>query len=88
MWLLFLAENKMFIEIYVDGVLVYEDIVDFEDVDFDDEDGVEYDEDGVAWWFDEEDEIWYFYDEQFDDWFEWDEEVGEIEYYEFEEVTK
>jgi len=48
---------------------------------YDDEEGVEYDEDGVAWWFDEEEEIWYFYDEDADDWFEWD----ESEYYEFEE---
>ena len=68
----------MFIEIYVDGELVYEDDFDIED------EGVEYDEDGVAWWFDEEEEIWYFYDEYFDDWFEWDEEV-EVEYYDFDE---
>lgn len=64
--------NRMAIELYVDGELVFED-----------NDGIEYDEDGVAWWFDEEEEIWYFYDEYFDDWFEWDEEV-EVEYYDFE----
>jgi hypothetical protein len=65
--------------------------VDYEDEDFEDEDdGIEYDEDGVAWWFDEDEEIWYFYDEDEDDWFEWDEEAEEedAEYYVFEEVTK
>jgi hypothetical protein len=47
----------------------------------DDEEDIEYDEDGVAWWFDNEAEVWYFFDEDADDWFEWD----ESEYYEFEE---
>jgi hypothetical protein len=30
----------------------------------------EYDEEGVAYWFDEENEVWYFYDEESDDWYE------------------
>jgi hypothetical protein len=38
----------------------------------------EYDEEGVAYWFDEENEVWYFYDEEFDDWYEC-EEVEETE---------
>jgi hypothetical protein len=53
----------MLIELYVDGELVYEEDLD-----------IEYDEDGVAWWFDAEDEVWYFYDEDEDEWFEYDEE--------------
>jgi hypothetical protein len=69
--------NQMFIEIYVDGELVYEDDFDIED------EGVEYDEDGVAWYFDEEDEIWYFYDEIEEDWYEWDEDFDD--YYDFDE---
>ena len=54
--------------------------------DYETEDGVEYDEDGVAWWFDEDAEVWYFFDEDEDDWFEWDgdEEDEEVEYYNFE----
>ena len=55
----------------------YEEYEEFED----DEDDIEYDEDGVAWWFDAEEEIWYFFDEDEDDWFEWD----ETEYYDFED---
>ena len=49
----------MLIELYVDGELVYE------------EDGIEYDEDGVAWWFDEDEEIWYFFDTVEAEWIEW-----------------
>lgn len=45
--------------------------------DFDDE-VYEYDEDGVAYWFDEENEVWYWYDEESDDWYEC-EEVEEDE---------
>lgn len=67
----------MFIEIYVDGELVYEDDLDIED------EGVEYDEDGVAWWFDEEEEIWYFFDTVEADWVEYDDE--ETDYYDFDE---
>lgn len=39
----------------------------------------EYDEDGVAYWFDEEDEVWYWYDEESDDWYECEEEEAEEE---------
>ena len=51
-----------------------------DDVDFfnDDEEEVEeeyeYDEDGVAYWYDEENEIYYWYDEESDDWYECKEE--------------
>jgi len=38
----------------------------------------EYDEEGVAYWFDEENEVWYAYDEESDDWYEC-EEVEEAE---------
>ena len=62
----------MLIELYVDGELIYEDDL-----------GIEYDEDGVAWWFDAEDEVWYYYDEDEDDWFEYDED--ETDYYDFDE---
>lgn len=30
----------------------------------------EYDDDGVAYWYDEEEEVWYWYDEESDDWYE------------------
>lgn len=51
----------MSIEIYVDDELVY-----------DSDDGIEYDEDGVAWWFDEDDAVWYYFDEDEDDWVEFE----------------
>lgn len=42
------------------------------DTDYDfSEDGIEYDEDGVAWWFDEDEEIWYYYDEESEEWYEY-----------------
>jgi len=36
------------------------------------EEGVEYDVDGVAWWFDEENDVLYFYDDEAEDWVEYD----------------
>ena len=54
-------------------VLDFEDLLSlfgFEEV----EEEYEYDEDGVAYWYDEEDEVWYWYDEESDDWYECEEE--------------
>ena len=54
-------------------VLDFEDLLNlfgFEEV----EEEYEYDEDGVAYWYDEEDEVWYWYDEESDDWYECEEE--------------
>lgn len=48
---------------------------DFEDAD----DEIEYDEDGVAWWFDADEEVWYYFDEDEDDWVEYEDD--EDEYY-------
>lgn len=60
----------------------YEDAYEYIELEDDD---IEYDEDGVAWWFDEEDEIWYYFDEDEDDWVEFDDEdEDEVEYYDFD----
>jgi len=64
----------MNIAIYIDDELVFE-----EEYEYEDEEGVEYDEDGVAWWFDEDDAIWYYFDEDEDSWVE-------LEDYEDEEL--
>ena len=50
----------MSVELYVDGELIFED-----------DDGIEYDENGDAWWFDEDEEIWYFFDTVEAEWIEW-----------------
>jgi hypothetical protein len=52
-----------------------EDEVEMEDED----DGIEWDEDGVAWWFCEEDEVYYYFDEEADDWVEYDDSEDEEE---------
>lgn len=55
-------------------VLDFEDLLSlfgFEEVV---EEEYEYDEDGVAYWYDEENEVWYWYDEESDDWYECEEE--------------
>jgi hypothetical protein len=54
-----------------------EDDFGFED-EFADEE-YEYDDDGVAYWFDEENEVWYWYDEESDDWYECEDEADEEE---------
>ena len=53
------------------------EVIDLDDeVEIDeDEDGIEYDTDGVAWWYDEETEVYYYFDEDADDWLEYDESV-------------
>jgi len=49
---------------------------DFEDDEFDDEE-YEFDDDGYAYWFDEENEVWYWYDEESDDWHECEDEIAD-----------
>ena len=39
------------------------------------EEEYEYDEDGVAYWYDEENDVWYWYDEESDDWYECEDEI-------------
>jgi len=61
--------------------------IEFDEVEFDvedefdgeDEDGVEYDVDGVAWWYDEENDVVYFYDDEAEDWVEYEGEEDEDE---------
>lgn len=40
----------------------------------DDEDGIEYDEDGIAWYYDEELDATFYFDEDLEDWAEVDED--------------
>ena len=49
----------------------------FEDEDEEDEEEYSYDEEGNAYWFDEENEVWYMYDADEDDWVEVDLEDDE-----------
>jgi hypothetical protein len=49
------------------------DLVDFELVE-DDEEGIEYDEDGIAWYYDEELDATFYFDEDLEDWAEVDED--------------
>jgi len=56
-------------------VVIDSDVCEIEfdnEVESEDEDGVEYDVDGVAWWFDEENDVLYFYDDEAEDWVEYD----------------
>jgi hypothetical protein len=48
---------------------------------FDDEedDGIEYDEDGVAYWYDEDEDVYYYFDEDDEEWYEVDEDEDEDE---------
>jgi len=60
--------------IYVESDEVeYEDDVVFED------EGFEYDEEGIAWSFDEEEEVWYWYCEGDGEWY-----ADEFDYFEDE----
>jgi hypothetical protein len=64
------------ITITVGDMVIYvesDDVVEFED------DGYEYDEEGIAWSFDEEEEIWYWYCEEDDEWY-----ADEFDYFEDE----
>ena len=59
---------------------VYEiEFDDEEEFDGELEEGIEYDVDGVAWWFDEENDVLYFFDDESDDWVEYDGEEDEDE---------
>jgi hypothetical protein len=49
------------------------DVLDLELVDVED-DGVEYDEDGTAWYYDEDLDATFYFDEDLDDWAEVDED--------------
>lgn len=33
------------------------------------EDEVEFDDEGTAWWYSEDEDVWYYFDEEADDWF-------------------
>ena len=65
------------------GGYEYSGEVDFSELEscaaFDADEGIEYDEDGVAWWHDEIMNVWYFFDEDEDDWFEAEVEEDEDE---------
>jgi hypothetical protein len=39
-----------------------------------DEEVYEYDDEGTAYWLDEENDVWYWYDEESDDWYECEDE--------------
>jgi hypothetical protein len=38
---------------------------EFED---DEDDGVEFDDEGTAWWYDEVDDSWHYFDEESEEW--------------------
>lgn len=40
---------------------------------------IEYDEDGVAYWYDEDEDVYYYYDEEDDEWYEVDEDEDDEE---------
>ena len=63
------------ITITVGDMVIY---VESDEVEFED-DGFEYDEEGIAWSFDEEEEIWYYYSEDDDEWY-----ADEYDYFEDE----
>ena len=69
----------------VDYKAVSIDDEDFEDDSFDEFEDCEFDENGVAWWKDE-DGTWYFYDDESCEWCEWDESYDEEEEVVEEEV--
>ena len=57
---------------FVERLEEFDEGDDFVDAEFADEE-YEYDDEGVAYWLDEENEVWYFYDEESDDWYECEE---------------
>ena len=53
-----------YVQDFLDSLLnVFE--IEFDDVE---DDGVEFDDEGAAWWFDEEAEEWYYFDEETEEW--------------------
>jgi hypothetical protein len=63
------------VTITVGDVVVY---VESDEVEFADDD-FEYDEDGIAWAFDEDEGIWYWWSEEDDEWY-----ADEFDYFEDE----
>jgi hypothetical protein len=67
---------------FIERVEDFED-EDFEDDEFDDDEfddeEYEFDDEGCAYWFDEENEVWYWYDEESDDWYECEDEIADDE---------
>lgn len=61
------CEYKNTLESFFDTVV---EALDEAEAEAEAEEGIEYDEDGVAWWLDEDANVWYFFDEEADDWFE------------------
>jgi len=53
----------------------FEELLDFMGYEEVEEEEYEYDEDGVAYWYDEENEVYYWYDEESDDWYECEDEI-------------
>lgn len=58
---------------FVENMEEIDDDVDFFNDDEEEEEEYEYDEDGTAYWCDQENDVWYWYDEESDDWYECDE---------------
>ena len=53
-----------YVQDFLDSLLnVFE--IEFDDAE---DDGVEFDDEGPAWWFDEEAEEWYYFDEETEEW--------------------
>ena len=42
--------------------------VTVEDIEHDADDGVEYDDEGTAWYYCDEDEVYYYFDEEAEEW--------------------
>jgi len=78
-----LAEIQEFVEATTDSLVDFDgQDENFEEDEFGDEDDwsdVEYDEEGYAWWFDEEEGIWYVYDDETYDWVEFEEDEEDEE---------
>jgi hypothetical protein len=54
------------------------DLVDFFNLEVEEEfadEVYEYDDEGIAYWFDAENEVWYWYDKESDDWYECEEDA-------------
>lgn len=77
-------EKAQIIQEFIEMQQDYGWAVDYQPIEYIDEDDEDYvyDEDADAWyWYDEESDVWYVYDEDADDWveFEEDEEAEEAE---------
>lgn len=57
---------------FVENMEEIDDDVDFFNDDEEEDEEYEYDDEGVAYWYDEENEVYYWYDEESDDWYECD----------------